>query len=306
MSGPRHLGQRLAQNAGGLLIRLLELAQERRRPRASVERGALWQAEHWIGAVRDHAITRACRRIGLPAAYAKGAHALPHEITRELEGALVRALDRAELRRALHPPVEDVMPAQPDEVSGVGRRHGSRMGRLAEEDTACAAADGTERGRGCEAEVDLEGVAEQKRAVGGLPRSAGRMVDVPEFTMDGVAPVFEHVLEGEPRATPRKRSMSDQRSSPSHAADPVIAAPPIRASARARAISSLRDPIASLGREHTRTLRGVVSPPARTLTAMRCRSGRESRPMIPHARRRCIRRRRAGRAVPTARGKVTT
>jgi predicted nucleotidyltransferase len=69
--------------------------------RVSIERCALWQAEHWIGAVRDHTITLACRRLGLPSAYAKGADALPHEITRELEEALVGALDRAELRRAL-------------------------------------------------------------------------------------------------------------------------------------------------------------------------------------------------------------
>jgi predicted nucleotidyltransferase len=69
--------------------------------RISIERGAVWQAEYWISAVRDHVVTLACRRLGLPAAYAKGADDLPDEIADPLGEALVRALDRAELRRAL-------------------------------------------------------------------------------------------------------------------------------------------------------------------------------------------------------------
>jgi predicted nucleotidyltransferase len=69
--------------------------------RVSIERGAVWQAEYWISAVRDHTVTLACRRLGLPAAHAKGADALPDEIAEPLREALVRALDRAELLRAL-------------------------------------------------------------------------------------------------------------------------------------------------------------------------------------------------------------
>jgi hypothetical protein len=69
--------------------------------RISIERGLLWQAEHWISGVRDHVIALACLRLGLPAMYAKGAAALPEATTAPLEDALVRGLDRPELRRAL-------------------------------------------------------------------------------------------------------------------------------------------------------------------------------------------------------------
>jgi hypothetical protein len=60
-----------------------------------------WQAEYWISAVRDHTITLACMRLGLPAAHAKGAHLLPAEVTTSLEQALVRDLTEPELQRAL-------------------------------------------------------------------------------------------------------------------------------------------------------------------------------------------------------------
>jgi hypothetical protein len=69
--------------------------------RIAIEREALWQAEHRISAVRGHMPALACRRSGLPSAYAKGADALPDDITRAVEDALVATLDRAELLRAL-------------------------------------------------------------------------------------------------------------------------------------------------------------------------------------------------------------
>ncbi|GAA1306067.1 hypothetical protein GCM10009610_18140 [Pseudonocardia xinjiangensis] len=69
--------------------------------RSSVERGALWQAEYWISAVRDHTLALACLRLGFPATYAKGADRLPAEITTAARDALVRELEPGELRRAL-------------------------------------------------------------------------------------------------------------------------------------------------------------------------------------------------------------
>ncbi|MEU4090889.1 hypothetical protein [Streptomyces sp. NPDC026673] len=68
---------------------------------ASIDRGRLWQAEHWIGAVRTQVIALACLRLGHPAAYAKGAHLLPEEVTEPLRATLVRSPEPAELRRAL-------------------------------------------------------------------------------------------------------------------------------------------------------------------------------------------------------------
>lgn len=69
--------------------------------RISIERGRYWQAEHWIGALRTQTIALACRRLGHPTGYAKGAHLLPADITRPLETTLVRSMDDPELRRAL-------------------------------------------------------------------------------------------------------------------------------------------------------------------------------------------------------------
>ena len=40
--------------------------------RACIERGRVWQAEHYVGAVRDHALSLACLRQGLPAVQARG------------------------------------------------------------------------------------------------------------------------------------------------------------------------------------------------------------------------------------------
>jgi len=61
----------------------------------------LWQAEYWISAVRDYALTLACLRFGLPAVHAKGVESLPPELTMPFKDALVRTLTPSELRRAL-------------------------------------------------------------------------------------------------------------------------------------------------------------------------------------------------------------
>ncbi|MET7483077.1 hypothetical protein [Streptomyces sp. NPDC005538] len=69
--------------------------------RICIERARWWQAEHWISALRDQAISLACLRLDLPTAYAKGAHLLPNEVTAPLDATLVRSLTEGELRRAL-------------------------------------------------------------------------------------------------------------------------------------------------------------------------------------------------------------
>ncbi|GIJ43795.1 hypothetical protein Val02_06810 [Virgisporangium aliadipatigenens] len=69
--------------------------------RSAIARGRRWQAEHWIGALRTQTLALACLRLGLPSAYAKGAHLLPAEVTDALGPTLVRSLDDDELRRAL-------------------------------------------------------------------------------------------------------------------------------------------------------------------------------------------------------------
>lgn len=89
-----------------------------------LRRGRLWQAEHWISALRAHLITLACLRLDLPATYAKGAHLLPPTVTGPLEATLVRVLNEDELARALRASVE---PA----VAEIGRTDPALAARLA-------------------------------------------------------------------------------------------------------------------------------------------------------------------------------
>jgi hypothetical protein len=55
------------------------------RARFCVERKRLWQAEYWISGLRDEALTLACLREGLPAAYGGGFDRLPAEVLGEAE-----------------------------------------------------------------------------------------------------------------------------------------------------------------------------------------------------------------------------
>jgi hypothetical protein len=69
--------------------------------RSCIERGRLWQAEHYVGAVRDHALSLACLRRELPAVQARGYDDLPAEVLAELDGTHVGSLEPEQLRNAL-------------------------------------------------------------------------------------------------------------------------------------------------------------------------------------------------------------
>jgi predicted nucleotidyltransferase len=69
--------------------------------RACIERGRVWQAEHYVGAVRDHALSLACILQGLPPRQARGYDDLPPESLRGFEAAHVGSLDPTALRSAL-------------------------------------------------------------------------------------------------------------------------------------------------------------------------------------------------------------
>jgi hypothetical protein len=69
--------------------------------RACIERGRVWQAEHYIGAVRDHALSLACLRQGLPAVQARGYDDLSAHTLAGFSDAHVGALEPDALRRAL-------------------------------------------------------------------------------------------------------------------------------------------------------------------------------------------------------------
>jgi len=69
--------------------------------RACIERGRGWQAEHYVGAVRDHALSLACLREGRPGAQARGYDDLSAETLARFEDAHVGALEPRALRPAL-------------------------------------------------------------------------------------------------------------------------------------------------------------------------------------------------------------
>jgi hypothetical protein len=69
--------------------------------RACIERGRLWQAEHYVGAVRDHALSLACLREGVNAVQARGYDDLSAETLAPFAGAHVGAIEPEALRAAL-------------------------------------------------------------------------------------------------------------------------------------------------------------------------------------------------------------
>jgi hypothetical protein len=69
--------------------------------RACIERARVWQAEHYIGAVRDHALSLACLRQGLPAVQARGYDDLPAETLARFPETHVAAVEPEALRAAL-------------------------------------------------------------------------------------------------------------------------------------------------------------------------------------------------------------
>jgi hypothetical protein len=69
--------------------------------RACIERGRLWQAEHYVDAVRDHALSLACLREGVVAVQARGYDDLSTEALSRFEDTHVGSLDPAGLRTAL-------------------------------------------------------------------------------------------------------------------------------------------------------------------------------------------------------------
>ena len=79
------------------------------RARFCIERGRFWQAEYWISGVRDYTLSLACRRLNLPASHGRGFDDLPADVREPLRCALVTALERGELLRALGSAVERLL-----------------------------------------------------------------------------------------------------------------------------------------------------------------------------------------------------
>ena len=69
--------------------------------RACIERGRVWQAEHHVGAVRDHALSLACLHRGLPAVQARGYDDLPPEALARFDRTHIGSIEPEALRGAL-------------------------------------------------------------------------------------------------------------------------------------------------------------------------------------------------------------
>jgi hypothetical protein len=69
--------------------------------RACIERGRLWQAEHYVGAARDHALSLACLREGVTVVQARGYDDLSAETRARFEDVHVGPIEASGLRAAL-------------------------------------------------------------------------------------------------------------------------------------------------------------------------------------------------------------
>ena len=77
--------------------------------RACIERGRVWQAEHYVGAVRDHALSLACLQQGVTAVQARGYDDLSADTLGRFEHAHVGATEPRPLRAALGASVSALM-----------------------------------------------------------------------------------------------------------------------------------------------------------------------------------------------------
>jgi hypothetical protein len=77
--------------------------------RACIERGRVWQAEHYVGAVRDHALSLACLRRGLTPVQARGYDDLPAETLARFAQTHIGAVAPGALRAALGAAVSALM-----------------------------------------------------------------------------------------------------------------------------------------------------------------------------------------------------
>jgi hypothetical protein len=69
--------------------------------RSCIERGRVWAAAHYVGAVRDHALSLACLRLGLPAVQGRGHDDLPAEVLDRFADTHVVSTEPDALRVAL-------------------------------------------------------------------------------------------------------------------------------------------------------------------------------------------------------------
>lgn len=105
------------------------------RARFCIERGRLWQAQHWISELREIGLSLACRRRGLETREGRGYDDLPLDVSQPFVDTLVRSLDSAELLRALARTIKGFL-RQSDEVRELAVRVESQLQALLSDDFA--------------------------------------------------------------------------------------------------------------------------------------------------------------------------
>jgi hypothetical protein len=100
------------------------------RGRLCIERGRLWQAQHWISELREIGLSLACRRRGLDTRHGRGYDELPGKMLKPFEAALVRSLDKDELVRALGAAVDGLL-REAGEARGLAARVEHQLQTLA-------------------------------------------------------------------------------------------------------------------------------------------------------------------------------
>jgi hypothetical protein len=98
--------------------------------RACIARGRLWQAEHYISAVRDHGLVLACLRLGVPAVQARGYDDLPAELLGRFEATRPGSLEPDALQRALVAAVRELLREGKEAGVGIADDVGKRLAEL--------------------------------------------------------------------------------------------------------------------------------------------------------------------------------
>ena len=98
--------------------------------RACNERRRVWQAEHYVGAVRDHALALACLREGRTPVQARGSDDLAPETLARFAGTHVGAVEPEALRAALAASVSALMREGADAGLGTASVVAERLAEL--------------------------------------------------------------------------------------------------------------------------------------------------------------------------------
>jgi len=99
------------------------------RARFCIERGRFWQAEYWISSLRDHALSLACRRRGLPAQHGRGFDDLPGEVHNTFRDSFASELNRDELMRAFTVALDGLL-GETEEVSSLAAKVAPQLREL--------------------------------------------------------------------------------------------------------------------------------------------------------------------------------